>query len=117
MDFGGLIWNADGGWVLGFMGDIGYSNIIHAELMVLYYGLCMAWELGIKDLMFYSDFNSVIKLILELVNIWHHYIVILHNIKEFLIRELRVQIFHIFREGNTSANYLPKRRVDNDATF
>jgi hypothetical protein len=30
-DFGGLIRNSDGAWVQGFVGNIGFSNILHAE--------------------------------------------------------------------------------------
>ncbi|XP_058746235.1 putative F-box/FBD/LRR-repeat protein At5g22610 [Vicia villosa] len=56
-DFGELIRNADVARVHNFLDNIGYSNIFRAELMTLYHGLRMAWELGIKDLMCYSDSN------------------------------------------------------------
>jgi uncharacterized membrane-anchored protein YitT (DUF2179 family) len=45
--FGGLIRNADGVWVHGFAGNIGFSNILHAELLAVYYGLLMACGFGI----------------------------------------------------------------------
>lgn len=47
-NFGGLIRNADNAWVHNFAGNIGYSNIHHVELMMLYHGLLVVWELGIK---------------------------------------------------------------------
>jgi ribonuclease HI len=40
--FRGLIWNSVGAWVQGFVGNIGFSNILHAELLAVYYGLVMA---------------------------------------------------------------------------
>jgi hypothetical protein len=60
--FGGLIRNADGGWVHGFFGNIGHTNILHAELMLL------AWDLNIKDLWCYSDSMMAIKLIIDPVD-------------------------------------------------
>ncbi|CAJ2635744.1 unnamed protein product [Trifolium pratense] len=66
--FGGLIRNSDGAWVHGFSGNIGFSNILHAELMALYHGLLLAWELNIKDLRCYSDSATAIKLITEPVD-------------------------------------------------
>jgi hypothetical protein len=37
--FGGLIWNSVGAWVQGFVGHIGFSNILHIELLAVYHGL------------------------------------------------------------------------------
>ncbi|GAU35137.1 hypothetical protein TSUD_394630 [Trifolium subterraneum] len=82
--FGGLIRNADGACVHGFFGNLGVTNILHAELMAIYKGLLLAWELNIKDLWCYSDSEMVIKLITEPVDEWHHYATILINIKEIL---------------------------------
>lgn len=45
-----------------FLVVIGYSNILHAELMVLYHGLRMTWELGIKDLMFIPTITQLSSL-------------------------------------------------------
>ncbi|GAU50029.1 hypothetical protein TSUD_240220 [Trifolium subterraneum] len=61
--FGGLIRNADGAWVHGFFGNLAVTNILHAELMAIYKGLLLAWELNIKDLWCYSDSKMAIKLI------------------------------------------------------
>ncbi|CAL5206665.1 unnamed protein product [Lathyrus oleraceus] len=69
LGYGGLIRNADDAWVYDFAGNIGYFNILHPELMMLYHGLCMVWQLGIKDLMYYSDTNYAIKFISESINV------------------------------------------------
>jgi hypothetical protein len=66
--FGGLLRTADGAWVHGFFGNLGFTNILHAELMAIYKGLLIAWELDIKDLWCYSDSKNTIKLITEPVD-------------------------------------------------
>ncbi|GAU21723.1 hypothetical protein TSUD_328480 [Trifolium subterraneum] len=40
--YGGLIRNADGAWIHGFFGNLGVTNILHAELMAIYKGLLLA---------------------------------------------------------------------------
>jgi ribonuclease HI len=84
--FGGLIRNSNGAWVHGFYGNLGVSNILHAELMTIYKGLLLAWELDIKELWCYSDSKTAISLITELVDEWHHYAAIIHNIKDIITR-------------------------------
>ncbi|PNX76772.1 ribonuclease H, partial [Trifolium pratense] len=49
--FGGLIRNSNGGWIQGFARNIGISNILHAELLAMYYGLVLADHPNIKDLL------------------------------------------------------------------
>jgi len=66
--FGGLLRNADGVWFHGFAGNIGFSNILHAELLAVYHKLIMAWEFGILELWCYSDSKKTIKLISDPVN-------------------------------------------------
>lgn len=39
LDFGGLIRNTNGAWIYGLAGNVGYFNIVHAELMTLYHNL------------------------------------------------------------------------------
>ncbi|PNX91672.1 ribonuclease H [Trifolium pratense] len=90
--FGGLICNADGAWVHGFFGNLGVTNILHAELMAIYKGLLLVWEMNIKELWCYSDSVTAIKLISDPVNEWHHYATILNNIKEILNRDWQVSI-------------------------
>lgn len=51
--FGGLLRNDDGAWYCGFAGNIGFSNILHAELLAVYHGLRLAWEFGMSELVCY----------------------------------------------------------------
>ncbi|MCI31244.1 ribonuclease H protein, partial [Trifolium medium] len=68
-------------------GNVGFSNILHAELLAVYHGLILAWVLDIKELWCHSDSKTVIKLLSESVNVWHHYAAIIHNIKDLLARD------------------------------
>ncbi|MCH83631.1 ribonuclease H protein [Trifolium medium] len=45
--FGGLIRNSDGAWIHGFAGNIGFSNILHAELFAVYHAIIY----NIKDIL------------------------------------------------------------------
>ncbi|GAU48622.1 hypothetical protein TSUD_133530 [Trifolium subterraneum] len=98
--YGGLIRNSEGAWAHGFAGNIGFSNILHPELMALYRGLLLAWQLNIKELWCYSDSEAAIKLI-----------------KDILAREWRVNIAHTFREGNACVDYLAKLGARNNEAF
>ncbi|PNX62930.1 ribonuclease H, partial [Trifolium pratense] len=84
--YGGIIGNADGTWVHGFVGNFGVTNILHAELMAIYKGLHLAWELNITDSWCYSNSVMTLKLITETVDEWHHYAAIINNIKDILNR-------------------------------
>jgi ribonuclease HI len=72
--FGGLLRNDDGAWYCGFTENIGFSIILHAELLAVYHGLRMAWELGMSELVYYFDSKTAIKFIKEPVNGWHHFL-------------------------------------------
>ncbi|XP_045810074.1 uncharacterized protein LOC123904450 [Trifolium pratense] len=66
--FGGLIRNSHGAWVRGFAGNIGFSNILHVELLAMYHGLNLVWELDIKYMICYSDSKTAINLIEKPIN-------------------------------------------------
>jgi ribonuclease HI len=63
-----LIRNAGGAWVHGFFENLGVTTILHAELMAIYKGLLLVWDLNIKDLWCYSDSKNAIKLITDAVD-------------------------------------------------
>ncbi|GAU17063.1 hypothetical protein TSUD_105620 [Trifolium subterraneum] len=115
--FGGLIRNSHGAWIRGFAGNIGFSNILHAELLAVYHGLVLAWDMDIKDLICYSDSKTAIKLIGDPINEWHHFAAILQNIKDILARDWRVTVAHTLREGNACADYLAKFGAQNIKVF
>ncbi|KAK2439291.1 hypothetical protein QL285_023974 [Trifolium repens] len=97
--FRGLIRNSDVVWVYGFAENIDFSNILHAELLTVYHGLSLAWELDIKDLWCHSDSKTVIKLLSDHVNDCHCYAAIIYNIKDLLARDWRVRVMHTLRRA------------------
>lgn len=62
-DFGGSIRNVNGAWIHVYADTIGYSKILHAELMTIYHDLCMTWEFVIKDMICSSDSNSIMVIL------------------------------------------------------
>jgi len=79
--------NDNGSWIHGFAGNIGFSNILYAELLAMYHGLRFAWELEVTNLVCYSDSKTTINLIFATVNDWHHYAPIIWNIQELLAKD------------------------------
>jgi hypothetical protein len=100
--------NSDGVWVHSFARNIEFLNILHAELLAVYHGLVLAWELDIKDLWCYSDSKIMIKLLSDYVNEGHHYVAIIYNIKALISRDCIVRLVHTLRKGNTCADYLAR---------
>jgi len=78
--FGGLHHNDDVVWYCCFVRNIGFLNILHAELLAVYHGLRMAWEFGMSELLCYLGSKSAIKLIKEPVNGWQHSVAVIDNI-------------------------------------
>jgi hypothetical protein len=57
------------------------------------------------------------KLLSDSVNPWHHYAVIIHNIKYLLANDWSVKVVHTLREGNTCADYLAKLGAHNPEVY
>ena len=114
---GGLLRNNNGAWIRSFSGNIGFSNILHAELMAMYHGLRLAWELEVTNLVCYSYSKTTINLIFATVNDWHHYAPIIRNIQELLARDWQVRVLHTLREGNACAEYLAKLGAGSHESF
>ncbi|PNX95949.1 ribonuclease H [Trifolium pratense] len=106
--FGGLIRNDDGGWIIGYHGHIGFSNILHAELLALLFGLQLAWDKGLSNIICYSDSLNVVKLVTAPITPMHLYAAILQEVKNLMNRNWTVQLRHTLREGNQSADFLAK---------
>ncbi|PNX89622.1 ribonuclease H [Trifolium pratense] len=111
-------WNAHGGtdeaWIHCFVGNLGVTNILHAELMAIYKGLHLAWELNIMDFCCYSDSLTALKLIIKSIDECHHYAAIINNIKDILNRNWQVAILYTYREGNACAKFLAKHGAHNN---
>lgn len=61
--FGGLIRDHTGEFRRGFLGSVGHSDIMHAELMAIYHGISLCWELGFRKVRCYTDSLHTLKLL------------------------------------------------------
>lgn len=46
----GIIRNSDGIWIAGFSSNLGHSEVSVAEAWTTYYGLKLAWQLGLRQI-------------------------------------------------------------------
>lgn len=44
----GLLRTGDGDWVAGFVGFLGDTSVLQAELVAMSYGLDLAWDRGVR---------------------------------------------------------------------
>lgn len=106
--FGGLFRNADGGWIYGFNGHIGYSDVLKAELLGLLNGLKLAWDRGHRNLRCYTDSLNAKILIQGQSIAYHKYATIVQEVRDLLALPWHVDLQHTLREGNMCADHLAK---------
>lgn len=106
--FGGIIRNTHGFYLAGFSGYINNSNdILFAELTAIYRGLRLAINMGLNDLICYSDSLISINLINVSTPSYHTYAVLIQDIKD-LLHDSNFTLHHTLREGNHSADFMAK---------
>jgi ribonuclease HI len=106
--FGGIIRNNHGFYLSGFSGYLNNSNdILFAELTAIYRGLRMAIDMGLSDLICYSDSLLSINLINVSTPSYHTYAVLIQDIKD-LLHDSNFTLHHTLREGNHSADFMAK---------
>ena len=112
--FGGLIRNNTSYYLAGFSGFLlASSEILHAELTAIYFGMSTAKDLGISSLVCYSDSLLAISTIKEASSKFHVYVVLIHEIKT-LLSQANVSLRHTLREGNQCADFLAKLGASSD---
>lgn len=67
---------------MALLGFIGHSNILHAELVALFEGLNLIWNMGYKSVVCYTGSQHVVKLIPEPFSKHHTYASLIENIRE-----------------------------------
>lgn len=92
----------------GYYGNVGVSNILHAEVMALYHGLNLCWEQGFRRVACFSDSSEVVKMVETGVSHFHHYGNQIAVIRQLINRNWHVELHHNFRESNQCADYLAK---------
>ncbi|XP_024630892.1 uncharacterized protein [Medicago truncatula] len=115
--YGGLIRNSAGLFLKGFSGLIhGSTCILQAELTAILEGYRMAVNMGIEELVCFSDSQISVNLVSGEVSKFHAYAVIIQDIKDILASH-NFRIFHTLREGNHCADFSAKLGATSTAPF
>ena len=105
---GGLIRDSSGHWVKGFARSIGFATSVTAEFWALRDGLKLALSEGIQNLIVELDARVVVDLISSNIDSIKPYSPLLCDCRCLLRRFPRVQVKHIYREGNCCADALAR---------
>ncbi|XP_024634472.1 uncharacterized protein [Medicago truncatula] len=115
--YGGLIRNSAWLFLKGFFGFIQASTcILQAELTAILEGLRLALNMGIEELVCFSDSQLSVNLFSGDVSKYHVYAVIIQDIKD-IIASHNFRIFHTLREGNHCADFLAKLGASSNAAL
>lgn len=112
--FGGLVRTEDRAWRIGFYGFLGSTEVLRAELVAIHQGLTIAWSLGAKQLIAFSDSATAVKLVTEGVQPLHRFAAIVCSIRDLLRRPRTTRLIHTLRESNYAADALAKRGAKQD---
>ncbi|KAJ9159056.1 hypothetical protein P3X46_024587 [Hevea brasiliensis] len=104
--FGGLCRDATGNWLFGFVASYGISSILGAELWSMYEGLKLAYDRGYRKVILECDNLTVVNTILGVSNNQCILRCLVDSIRSLLLKDWDVQISHIYREANFSADWL-----------
>lgn len=103
---GGVLRGSTGYWLRGFSRNLGNCSVLLEELWGILTGLELAWELGFRNILLESDSHNAVSLLTKNHSQTHLCRAILNSIKSYLQRNWRVQVYHIYREGNVVADWL-----------
>lgn len=107
-DFGGLIRNNNGDWLLGFSEFCGITSCLAAELYVIFHGLRVAYDAGHGNIILESDSRMALDLIMSDVQSHHPYAPMINQIVQLQHRDWIVHFQHTLRQGNECADWLAK---------
>ncbi|CAL9000276.1 unnamed protein product, partial [Prunus brigantina] len=94
-------------WIAGFSANLGHGEVFVAEAWALYYGLNLAWQLGLRQIMVNSDSTLVDMINGDWVDS-HPMSVLLTKCKELLKNQWNCCVLHVYRETNFAADFLAK---------
>ncbi|XP_057429441.1 uncharacterized protein LOC130722649 [Lotus japonicus] len=87
------------------------------EHLAIFHGLRIAWDLGIRHVVCFSDSMLAISLVRDPPSQFHVFAVLVNNICALLRRDWEVRVEHILREGNSCADFLAKAGAMQDQSF
>ncbi|CAL1368627.1 unnamed protein product [Linum trigynum] len=108
---GGVIRDAMGNWLGGFVVNIGTATAALAELWAIFHGLELAWKLGFRVVKLASDSQLAIQLIQDRQDPIHPYATLLGLVRRKLSQDWLVNLSHTYREGNRVADWLSKHSL------
>ena len=103
---GGLIRDETGKFFSGFLANLGVCSITIAKVWGAFYGLKLAWDKGLRNVLLEMDSTSAISLITDKVNPLHPFALVIKRVHDLIQRSWNVRIKHIFREANRAADGL-----------
>lgn len=102
--FGGLFRNSAGLYLSGFSGFIPSSSyILQAELTAIHYGISIATDMGITELVVYSNSLLSINILTGESSKFHIHAVLIQEIKDML-SQANFSLHHTLHEGNQCAD-------------
>ncbi|KAK9292819.1 hypothetical protein L1049_020799 [Liquidambar formosana] len=105
---GGLIRDASGNWIKGFMGNLGICTNTITELWAIRQGLSLLWDLGERSVVIETDSQVSIDLLSYAPNPHHSDAVLINDCCALISRAWRCKIQHTLREGNKCADFLAR---------
>lgn len=89
--------------VYGFLGEV---ENLKAKLVGILEGLNLAWEVGARNLLCYSNSLSALAIVGQAVEPMRRYAAIIRNIQALLAQSWTVRLCPTLREGNYCADAL-----------
>lgn len=106
---GGVLRNSNGAWLLGFMANLGWCDIISAEFWAIYQGLILSWNNGWKYIMVESDSSLAINMLKQNSTNPSRHLPLIVAIKDLCARSWQVRFEHTYQETNKVADLLSKK--------
>lgn len=106
--YGGCLRTFARRWIRGFFGFDTATDILCLELMAIFRGLVMAWDMGYRVVECQSDSLDAVNLALSPPIARHLYEALLLDIRDMLERPWTMKLGHTLREGNACTDHLTK---------
>ncbi|WCJ44200.1 RNA-directed DNA polymerase (reverse transcriptase)-related family protein [Euphorbia peplus] len=103
---GGLIRDCNGNWIRGFSKKIGSCSVLKAELWGILEGLKMSWDMGLRKVQVEVDNQLCVDLIGRSYCTPNDVAALLMEIQEYIGRSWEINVCHIYREANRSADWM-----------
>ncbi|KAL4331213.1 hypothetical protein AHAS_Ahas13G0477600 [Arachis hypogaea] len=94
------------------MMNIGTCSAFKVELWGVLQGLKMAWDLGFKKATLETDSKAVLQTLQKKEETQNHPEALVRSIGQILKRDWQLNIKHVYREANRSADWLAKNNLE-----